>query len=180
MAKVKASDVVIVRKLLVGRGAELEAQVRARLSPAAFSVYQKALTTEWIELGHEAEIFSVAAQLLFFGERSPLQRLGEEVARIQFSGIYRIFLLVPTLEYVVKQVSKAWKTLYDQGDVRVEGLSGKRGTLVAQGLPELSRIQREYIGGYLSGVLSLTGAKNVRVTRQENDPQAWKWTLEWD
>ncbi len=180
MAKVKASDVVTVRKLLLDRGAEVEAQARAVLSPDALAVFARVHPTDWITLGQEAEILGAAAPLLYPGDGAPLPRLGQEVARIQFSGIYKIFLLIPTLEFIVKQVSKAWKTLYDQGEVRVEDLTPHGGSLVALGLPDLTRVQRDYIGGYLSGVLSLTGAKHIRVSCRDADPRAWKWTLEWE
>jgi uncharacterized protein (TIGR02265 family) len=179
MAKVKASDVAIVKKLVRTQGGDLEARVRARLSPDALSVYSSSLSTEWIELGRESEVLSIAAPLLFPDERKPLHRLGHEVARIQYSGIYKVFLLIPTVGFIVKQVSKAWRTLYDQGDVRVEALTEHSGTLVALGLPDLTAAQREYIGGYLSGILGLTGAKNIQVTRRDSDPKAWRWTLTW-
>jgi hypothetical protein len=48
-----------------------------------------------------------------------------------------------------------------------------------RGFPELVKTQREYVAGYLIGLLGLTGAKSVQVTCLENDPQAWRWVLSW-
>jgi len=59
-------------------------------------------------------------------------------------------------------------------------MTPKSGDLVALGLPDLTPVQRQYINGYFVGVLELTGAKQIKVTRHDADPQAWRWSLSWE
>jgi len=68
----------------------------------------------------------------------------------------------------------------DKGTCRVDGLTSNGGTFVISGLPEQTAVQREYICGVISCVLELTGVKNVKVVKVENDPNEWKWKISWE
>jgi hypothetical protein len=180
MAKVKASGVMTIRQLLAAQGQDGEQRLWSRLSPGAMNEAQNAGATSWISLPTEAEVFEVASELLFPGDLQRLRKLGHAVAKVQFQGIYRIFLLVATVEYLVKRVSRMWDTIYDQGTARVENFTPHGGVLVVEGLPDQLPVQREYICGFLTALIEFTPAKNVRVTKDERDPQVWKWLLRWD
>ncbi len=134
---------------------------------------------EMLPLEQEAEILQAAAEALYPGDPQGLQKLGEEVAKINFSGIYKPFLMIASPEFIAKRIAGIWKTFYDQGGAHVENFHGKSGTVVATGLPELTSVQRRYICGYMAGVLHLTAVKNIQVVVQEQDPQAWRWLISW-
>lgn len=178
MAKVKASDMLIVKKLL--QEARVEPKLLAACPADVLRTYQTAGATSWIELAHEAHCLEIAARVLYGGDPEGLRRLGREVARHQFRGIYKVFLAIPSVEFIVKRVSSVWRTQYDEGEARVEDLSHRSAVLVAAGLPDMTPVQREYVCGYLQGILELTGAQQVRVSKQELDPQAWRWSLSWE
>lgn len=178
MAKVKASDLLIVKKLVQEAG--VEAKLLAAVPPDVLRTYQTSGATSWIEVAHEAKCLETAAEALYAGDPLGLRRLGREVARHQFRGIYKVFLAIPSVDFIVKRVSNVWRTQYDQGDARVENLGPKSGELVAFGLPDMTLVQREYVCGYLQGILELTGAKNIRVSKQDSVPQAWRWLMTWD
>lgn len=179
MAKVKASGVMTIKKFLAARGADLEQRFQARLSPETRTLLQNSGAMSWIPFPAEAEVFEVASDLIFPDDPLRLRKLGREVSRDQFQGIYRIFMLVATVQYLVKRVSQLWDTIYNEGAARVENFTGHSGVLVVTGLPDQLPVQREYICGFLAGLIELTQAKSVRVTKDERDPQAWKWLMQW-
>jgi hypothetical protein len=180
MAKVKASGVMTIKQLLSARGPETEQRFWSRLTRDTLGALQNAGAMSWIPFPVEAEVFEVASDLLFPGDLQRLRKLGHAVAKVQFQGIYRIFLVVATVQYLVKRMSQMWDTIYDQGTARIEDFTPHGGVLVASGLPEQLPVQREYICGFLTALIEFTPARNVRVTKDERDPQAWKWVLRWD
>ena len=43
--------------------------------------------------------------------------------------------------------------------------------------PSLPQSFREYLNGYINGVLELAGINDANVTRDDSDPMAWRWRL---
>ncbi len=179
MANVKASDALIIKQMLTERGADLLPACLNRLSLETQKMFLTSVATSWMPVTAEAEILQAAAEVLFPGDTHPLRRLGIEVGKIQFTGVYRVFLAITSVSFIVKRVPLIWRTMYDQGEARVENMTAKSGTFVATGLPEQQPAQREYICGVFAAVMELTGARNIQVLKEENDPQAWKWHLTW-
>jgi hypothetical protein len=177
MPKAKSSDIVTLKTLFAGRPGE-EAFLAA-LTPEAGRIYRTATSSGWVDHQLAFEIYAQAAQRMYPTEREPARRLGREIGRIQMTGIYKIFLRIATPEFLVRRVSHLWRTFYDHGQAGIEAFTRESGVLVVRGFPELVRSQREYIAGYLIALLELTGARGVRVSLMENDPQAWRWLLAW-
>jgi uncharacterized protein (TIGR02265 family) len=175
--KAKASDIVTLRAICSGRGTE--AGLLAALSPEAQRVYRTVAASAWIALPIAFEIYSQAALRMYPTEHEPERRLGREIGRIQMTGIYKVFLRIATPEFLVRRVTHLWRTFYDCGQAGIEALTRDSGVLVVKEFPELVHSQREYIAGYLIALLELTGARGVRVSVLENDPQAWRWLLSW-
>jgi len=177
--KVKASGVVTVKQILGAANPGLDAAVAEKLTTETREVFRKTFSTAWIAFSAEAEIFEAAAQALYPGDSNRLRRLGAEVAERQFKGLYKVFLTVTTVEFVIKRVAQIWGMIYDSGVARVEDISPNGATLVVLNMPEQLATQREYICGFLTALLKLTNLKNVRVTKNERDQNAWKWIVDW-
>lgn len=101
------------------------------------------------------------------------------VAGKQFTGIYKLFLRIPSVSFIVKNVSSTYNTLMDSGKARIDDLTSNGATFAISGLSELTSIQREYISGVITCILELAGAKNLNVVKVENNPQEWKWKISW-
>lgn len=177
MANTKASDIFTLKKKIREQG--VEQNLLSRLTPEAAKIYLNSAANSWVPIAGEAEILNAAASLLYPREASPLRHLGHEIARINFSGIYKVFLLVATVPFLIKRVPQIWGTLFDQGEAKVENLAGNSGTLVVRGMSELQAAQREYISGFIIGLLELAGARQVQVAKIESNPQAWAWKIKW-
>jgi hypothetical protein len=95
------------------------------------------------------------------------------------SGMYKMFLRVATVEALVTRMGRVWGTFFEGGTPAVEDLSRTSGVFVVQGYPKLVKTQRDYIAGYLVGLLELTGATKIQVICRDDTPQAWRWKLFW-
>ena len=176
---VKASDVVVIRKMVQERDPQAMKSMQAALTSAK-ECFPIVSATEWIRLEQESDILQAAARVLYPADPQALQRLGCAVAGIVFNGIYKVFLRVASVDFIIKRLSAIWRTLYDQGEARIENMTSNSGTLVATNMPDLSLVQRQYICGYLTGVLQLAGVKNVQVTHVSADSKAWQWMFRWE
>ncbi len=65
MGNVKASDIVIIREMLKGKGDDYINTMASLLKPEIFKTFQTALMINWVPLEVEAEIIQAASRLLF-------------------------------------------------------------------------------------------------------------------
>ena len=179
MANVKATDIVIIREMFKEKGDNAIDALASVLKPETFKILKTALSINWVPLEIEAEILQEASKLFFPNDPRPLFKLGYTVAGKQFTGVYKFFLRIPSVGFIIKNISATFKTMNDKGAARVDGLTSHGGTFVISDLPEQTAIQREYICGVISCVLELTGVKNVKVDKEENNPNEWKWKISW-
>lgn len=98
----------------------------------------------------------------------------------QFTGVYKFFLRIPSVSFIIKNVSSTFNTMNNKGSARVDELSSNGATFVISDLPELKPVQREYICGVISCILELTEVKNVKAIKLENNSQDWKWKINWE
>ena len=178
MAHVKASDLVILRRLLEEHG-DAKARVLSALDGESARLLQTTSATAWVPLATEAAVFQASASALYPGDDRGLVRLGREVARRQFTGMYKVFLNVATVAFIVKRAGTIFRTFYDAGDSRIEDFHDEAGTLVVTGLPDLHEAQRAYIEGFLTGLVELAGAKDVAVRRGPDAAGEWRWRVTW-
>ena len=180
MANVKATDIVIIRDMLKEKGDEYINALASLLKPETFKTLKTFLSINWVPIEVEAEILQEASKLFFPNDPRPLFKLGYTVASKQFTGVYKFFLRIPSVGFIIKNISSTYKTMNDKGSARVDGLTSNSGTFVISDLPEQTAVQREYICGVISCVLELTGVKNVKVVKVENNPNEWKWEISWE
>ena len=180
MANVKASDIVIIRDILKAKGDEYLNTMHSSLPPDVLKTFQTALSITWIPLEVEAEIIQAASRLLFPTDPRPIYKLGHTVAGKQFTGIYKFFLRIPSIGFIIRNASATFNTMNDKGTVRIDELTSSSRMFVISDLPELTAVQREYICGVVSCVLELAGAKNIKMAKIENDPNEWKWKISWE
>ncbi len=179
MANVKATDTVIIREMFKGKENDLNTMASS-LKPEIFKIFQAALSVNWIPIEVESEIIQAAARLLFPKDPRPIFKLGHTVAGKQFTGVYKFFLKIPSVSFIVKNASASFNTMNDKGSARVDELTSKSGILVISDLPEMSVVQREYVCGVVTCVLELAGAKNVKVDKIDTNPNEWKWKISWE
>lgn len=70
--------------------------------------------------------------------------------------------------------------MMDTGTPSVENIGQHRAVLVVRDFPDWPAYCREYFAGFFHGMMTLNGAKNPRVQRNNDNPQAWRFELSWD
>jgi len=181
MPEVKASDILTIKKIMRDANSGLEAVLIGKLSPETLHTYRGVQATAWISYAAEAEIIKNAAALIFPQEAKPIKRLGSAVANIQFQGIYRVFLAIATVDFLLQRIAGIWRTMHKNGKPRAEGINDGGGIFLVEEPPAgMLGVQREYIAGYLESLLEKTNVKNVRVVCNAGDPKILVWNVIWE
>jgi hypothetical protein len=206
MARVKPTAIITIHRWLHRLGPQAEAALVSRLAPATADVYHRIETLSWLTHAQDAEILAAATQTLYGEDPEGARRLGAEVAKLEFAELFQSTLLLPTLALIFKQVFRhspadptrpplsdssalafvfqrlpeLFRHFYDTGEVRVDEVTSSSAVLVMQGLPEVPRVAREFAAGFMAQILTLAGAKQVRVGIADDDPQAWKYPMSWE
>ncbi len=178
MADVKAGTVIFIRNRLRTLGGDAERSFLAKLPPEAVASYKGALPVSWIPIAQAAILYTAAAATLYPGDREGLRKLGMEVARANFSSLYRVLLRVLTVPYMLEQAAKLWRTLHTDGTIETEVLGPKRILVQVSNHPEFVEPVREAAAGQFAGLIELTGARDVRVARDDL-PTVWRWYITW-
>ncbi len=178
----KATDVVLFKhKLLEKFGAEGEKRLEASLSPEALKAYRSLMPVTRIPLEIEAEILSAGAAAFFPGDPRGLFRLVKQLAQDSITGVYKVFIRIPTVAFAIKRIPLIWRTYYDRGQARTEEISPKSGDIIVTDFPDLPRATREsIITGYIAGGLELLRARNIHVKFDGQNPGAWRWHVSWE
>jgi hypothetical protein len=177
MGRAKASDVLIVKQFICQKSPDAEKVFLEQLSAEADTIYKTVAATSWMPIEAGFEIYAKAAAFLYPQDPKPARRLGYEVNRIQLKGIYKVFIRFASIEYIIKRVSQMWNTYYDAGEACLENFGETGGNLVVKKFPELAATQREYVAGFIQGILEMSGVANVQVQLQNQDPMAWRWFI---
>ncbi len=91
-----------------------------------------------------------------------------------FTGIYKIFLRIPSVSYIIKNISLTYNTMLDSGKARIDDWISNGATFVISGLPEMTSVHKEYICGMIACILELAGCTDITTVKMENNPHEWK------
>jgi hypothetical protein len=144
-------------------------------------MYLSALPLSWVALRTAKIIFEKAAPLLYPEHPQALQCIGYDRAKNNLTGLYKFILKVSTPAFVIGQTAKIWNLYYNMGKASsLIDVRRNRAEMHVTGFPEWPRTFREITSGYIVGAVELTGAKNIRLERDDSDPEDWKWVGSWE
>ncbi len=180
MNKIKGASIVMIKKVVQDRGFSFEKDYLPRLMPQCREDFKR-LAVSWLDLPmvKEGSHLYEAAQLLFKGsEEQNLFDLGLATAK-ETPMFYKIFLSIPTKEYVLKKFDKLWRSYYGTGAMTLENFGSKGCSLVLRDFPDYPVFLRLFMKGWLTGFLALIKLKITKVDLEDKDPKAIKWHLTW-
>lgn len=206
MSQVKPTAIVTIRRYLHRLGAEAEATFLSRLSPETAEVYRRIETVTCITHAQDEEFLEAAARTLYGEAPDRLERLGAQIAKLEFPEIFHSSLILPTLTLLFKQVfhrvrsepsaepledssplaffiyhlPELWRNFYESGELKVEDLTPVSALVRLCGLPDVPRGPRLVMAGFVAQLLTQAGAKHLKVEVLEDDPQAWKFPITWE
>jgi hypothetical protein len=184
MNQVKGTGFLIIKKIVRDRGPATEKKFLESLTPQERVAWDtdKILAISWNPLPSKPEGSGLyeAAQALFPGDPNhALRELGRVMAKEGLPRFYQIFIRIPTVQFIWKRVAALWRSFYDTGDAVMENPGPRQATFVLRNYPEYPPYMREYLCGYFIGMGDLVGLKTMVVRKDETDPRAWKWHLQW-
>lgn len=180
MANYKASVLVFLREEIAKRGTETQAAFLGVLTPEEARAYKNALPMSWVPAPTMAGIISNAAHILHPHDPKGAARLGYVQAKYDLTGIYKVLLKVITIPILINQTARLWSNYHAQGTAHgVVVASGKEGTLVVEGYPDLPEPIRRMTTGYTEATVEMAGVNDVRVEENFTNPDAWKWRITW-
>ena len=179
MLKTKGTDVVALKRLLARDGGKAAAEVERRLTPELGDVFHRIVATSWTPVEQQMAIYLAAAAVLFPDEGEPMEALGYTLAESAFRGAYKIFLRIPSIEFIMTRAAKVWRSYYEKGDAGIENVTNTGLDFVVRNLPELPPPMRTMAKGHIRFLTEAAGMKNVRVTLHDSDPWVFRWTIRW-
>ena len=163
--KVKGSIAASLQKFVKTRySGEYERWVE-RLSREAREIYSRPiLATEWYPLKSGIIEPTAAVGDLFYGgdRRSAAWETGRFSAQEGLSGIYRVFVLVATPQYMMKRSGKILASFYEPSALSVAAERPKGVDIHITTFPESNEIAENRIGGWMERALEICGCRNVR------------------
>ena len=175
----KGVAIVCIRSALRNAGPVAEQSVLMQMSESERREYDDATASQWVSIAFATRLFELAAPVLYPGKPLALRQIGRDIARDNMRGVYRVFLRVVSPTFLLEQTARVWSTYHRHGKAHIEHHSDREVTLVVEGYPQLPERMREGICGWIAEALELTGAKHVIVSRQDDEPDAWKWRTRW-
>ncbi len=179
MPIIKATNLVALKELIKKQGPTSEEEFLSKLSSKAVSFYDSVLATNWISSDDEKEIMLEGARHLFPDDIKRMTQLGRELAKHNMTGIYKIFIKIPTIPFIIKRTAALWNSFFKEGKAEVVDVLENSLTLQVAELPDIEDYETEMTCGYILELLDMTGAENGFVKYDSKDPKVYKWHVKW-
>jgi hypothetical protein len=180
MAKVKGTDVVSLRKVFKKLDSSIEAEFLAQLSLPVETIYTITTVHSWIPGELLCEIYQAAASVLYPNEDFALRKLGQVICQYSYSSIYKLFLRIPTVPFVLNSAARIWRTYNDEGSLRIERTSSTGILLSVVQYSSWFMVLQDVAEGHFVVLMQFAGAKNVQLLKQPSSPDCWQWQIIWE
>lgn len=180
MNKVKATNSLTLKKILAKQHPDLEKKLHTGLSTEVQSIYDYATVSTWITDAQEKEILERGAGLLFPDHSQAMVDLGRQLALETMGGLYRVFLRIPSVSFIIKRTANLWRLFNASGNAQAEESGPGVAAIIITEATHLQKYQCDLVTGYIRAVLELTQAKNVSVIFAGGNPEAWRWDITWN
>lgn len=106
-------------------------------------------------------------------------RVGLEAARIDFGGVYRVFIRLMDYDYVLDRIARAWGQYGSRGELTFGDRGPGRAEVGLRDVEGFTPGMWEAIAGRFEGLLLLSGAKNASVKVVEQTPARARLEARW-
>lgn len=178
MHRVKASDLVSLRKSLAATAPQTLEQVRDLMPPALRSTLDATVASAWLPCPEICAIYAYFCKVMFPG-LNPFVSLGRHMASLAYRGVYRVFLAVPSTSFVIGKSSSVWSSYHSTGKASMEDVQPRSAALVVRGAHPIDKEMIDIITGHIHALAELTGAKEAIVASNTSDPAALRWNIRW-
>lgn len=120
------------------------------------------LINNWLDVDVHNRLLAAVVELNG-GREQVLWSLGEHLATEQLRGVYRVFLLVVSPDFMLRRSAQIFRTFYDGGSMEAVTLAPGRVECTFGGFHAKDRLLELSIAGWIKGATALTTAQNNRV-----------------
>lgn len=180
MSKVKGTGLVLLRDLIKEQNPDYLDVFKNKLTPTQWNEFQTIHSLAWRELENSPGAIGIGAQLFFPDDPDAIQRIGFLLAQKALTGVYRIFLRIPSPHHVIQRTANLWRQYHGAGKAHMENVQPNSCVLFVEDYPDMFDWLIEYLCGYLQGTFELTRANNVRVKCIEKQQSTIKWLINWE
>jgi hypothetical protein len=173
-----------VRSLLLGLEQATSAADVARVRAAMPEVHRRALepvvlASKYYPLAVHASVHETIRTELGGGGCLINRRAGFEAARIDFRGVYGIFVRVADFQTTLRLMDRAWKRYNTHGDVHVRCHEGQTATVHVDGVDRYNEGMWHCTAGRAEGILTIAGAAKAMATVVSWSPTGCEYQLRW-
>ena len=162
MAQAKVAPLVNAKKLLQQAGEGVTSAFLGRLSAEDQELYENLLPTMWVPIEQVSRMVKLAAELLLINDPEGLEKLGQIQARRDLSTVYKLFVAVSSVSFVVKQAGKMWNTYHQKGSVQVQKDPDRNRILfVVEDYEDMPMEFAKLLTGWILGLAEMTGIRNT-------------------
>jgi len=179
MAEIKGTDIVMLRTIVREKGKKIEEELLAKLSPKAKDAYLRSMTISWLPVDIHSDIYQTAAHVLYPNKGNSAFELGLEIARQTYTGLYKIFLSIPSLQFIIKRAASLWKTYYNVGKASVENITSSALDFVVTEFPNWPLVMRDATNAHIAYLAQTAGKKGVHISRDDSNHDKWVWHISW-
>lgn len=181
MGETKGISLVSVRKEITNQGQDTLHRFIEALPEDLKTVFTGTFANEWIPLEKLSRTVDMAAKTLYPGDGQGLQRVGRIIALDHLRGVYKIFLRVVSVSFLMEQSAKLWRTYHSSGNARADNTNpGKQLQFIVSDYPDMPAAFRKSMCGYIAASVELTNAKNILVRHDDSSPLVWRWHVTWE
>ena len=164
--KVKGTILSSLQKFVHDKFSNRYSDWEAKLPPDSKSIFADAvLATEWYDyqtgLVKPSEIL---AEMFFDGDiQKAAWETGRYSAEVGLKGIYKVFILIATPQFIMKRGGKILASFYDPSVLTVGAERPKGVDIHVTSFPEVSTVSEYRIAGWMEKALELCGVKNISI-----------------
>jgi hypothetical protein len=109
-------------------------------------------------------------ELFFDGDiKKAAYQAGKDSALQALSGIYKIFVRIATVDFVLKRVKSIFSTYYATGKFELKNRSPKRDVFVVTGFKKEEKLILERVSGWIEGVYQVISQNPKKVGYEYKD-----------
>lgn len=137
-------------------------EIKNGLSPENRDILEKGvLPHAWVPYSLYVELNVEADRVLGRGDLELCREMGRYGARVNLPTLYRIFLRMGSVPFMLRKAAKLWNVHYDSGSIDVEVLPGESARLTISDFDEPHRAHCLSVLGWAEGAAAITGASIV-------------------
>ena len=143
------------------------------------------MATEWYSM--DAAVVSPTKLIgeMFYGNdtRKAAWESGRHSAKVGLTGIYKVFVLIATPQYIIKRGGKILTSFYDPATMVIAGEHPKGVDVHITEFPASNDVVERRIGGWMEMALEICGCKNLKIDIRKSMARGdaiTEYVINWD